>query len=98
MGLHSLLHVHSQPSSFPWTFSTAKPTMTDKVKDHLSTLSPFTAPPAPVVQQQPSIQSPLVQEGMQLTSTLRKRRLKMNKHKHKKLRKRTRALRKRLGK
>ncbi|ORZ12726.1 hypothetical protein BCR42DRAFT_419844 [Absidia repens] len=88
---------HSQPTSFPWTFSTAKTTVTDKVKDHLSTLRPFNAPPAPALRQ-PSTQSPLVEEGMQLTSTLRKRRLKMNKHKHKKLRKRTRALRKRLGK
>ncbi|KAJ1965064.1 hypothetical protein GGI12_001015 [Dipsacomyces acuminosporus] len=34
----------------------------------------------------------------QMTSVLRKRKTKMNKHKHRKLRKRTRALRKRLGK
>ena len=33
-----------------------------------------------------------------LTSVLRKRKKKMNKHKHRKLRKRTKALRKRLGK
>ncbi|KAF8921704.1 hypothetical protein BGZ58_003992, partial [Dissophora ornata] len=37
-------------------------------------------------------------EGMQMTSVLRKRRIKMRKHKYKKLRKRTRALRKKLGK
>ncbi|KAG0204775.1 hypothetical protein BGX28_003392 [Mortierella sp. GBA30] len=35
---------------------------------------------------------------MHLTSVLRKRRIKMRKHKYKKLRKRTRALRKKLGK
>ncbi|KAI8335931.1 hypothetical protein BC941DRAFT_453655 [Chlamydoabsidia padenii] len=85
--------LHSQPS-FPWTTSQGK--VTDKVTEHLSTLRPFSAPPAPIVQR--PIESPLVEEGMQLTSVLRKRRLKMNKHKHKKLRKRTRALRKRLGK
>ncbi|CAO3677885.1 unnamed protein product [Umbelopsis ramanniana] len=37
-------------------------------------------------------------EAMHVTSVLRKRKLKMNKHKHKKLMKRTRALRKRIGK
>ncbi|KAK9765989.1 hypothetical protein K7432_005250 [Basidiobolus ranarum] len=37
-------------------------------------------------------------ETMLMTSILRKRKLKMNKHKYKKLRKNTRALRKRLGK
>ncbi|KAJ2365888.1 hypothetical protein H4S02_010584 [Coemansia sp. RSA 2611] len=37
-------------------------------------------------------------ESYQLTSVKRKRATKMNKHKHRKLRKRTRALRKRLGK
>ncbi|KAF9181347.1 hypothetical protein BGZ50_005587 [Haplosporangium sp. Z 11] len=36
--------------------------------------------------------------AMHLTSVLRKRRIKMRKHKYKKLRKRTRALRKKLGK
>ena len=35
---------------------------------------------------------------MHMTSVLRKRRIKMKKHKYKKLRKRTRALRKKLGK
>ncbi|KAG0372432.1 hypothetical protein BGX24_000258 [Mortierella sp. AD032] len=35
---------------------------------------------------------------MHMTSVLRKRRIKMRKHKYKKLRKRTRALRKKLGK
>ncbi|ORX91293.1 hypothetical protein K493DRAFT_339441 [Basidiobolus meristosporus CBS 931.73] len=37
-------------------------------------------------------------ETLLMTSILRKRKLKMNKHKYKKLRKNTRALRKRLGK
>ncbi|KAK9763568.1 hypothetical protein K7432_009635 [Basidiobolus ranarum] len=37
-------------------------------------------------------------ETIMMTSILRKRKLKMNKHKYKKLRKNTRALRKRLGK
>ncbi|CAO3699354.1 hypothetical protein G6F70_000007 [Rhizopus microsporus] len=65
------------------------------ISDYVSRLRPFSAPPAP----QP-ITTPLtgVEEQLELTSVLRKRRLKMNKHKHKKLRKRTRALRKRLGK
>ncbi|KAG0324362.1 hypothetical protein BGZ99_001928 [Dissophora globulifera] len=36
--------------------------------------------------------------AMHMTSVLRKRRIKMRKHKYKKLRKRTRALRKKLGK
>ncbi|PIA13098.1 hypothetical protein COEREDRAFT_83725 [Coemansia reversa NRRL 1564] len=39
-----------------------------------------------------------VDGGLQMSSVLRKRKTKMNKHKHRKLRKRTRALRKRLGK
>ncbi|KAI9033794.1 hypothetical protein CLU79DRAFT_830163 [Phycomyces nitens] len=56
------------------------------LSEQLSRLRPFSPPPAPVV------------ETFELTSVLRKRRLKMNKHKHKKLLKRTRALRKRLGK
>ncbi|KAI8093340.1 uncharacterized protein BX664DRAFT_329474 [Halteromyces radiatus] len=84
-----------QPLVFP-LHSQVKTTVRDKVAEHLATCRPFSAPPAPALQQ--PIRSPLVEEGMQLTSTLRKRRLKMNKHKHKKLRKRTRALRKRLGK
>ncbi|RUS22582.1 hypothetical protein BC937DRAFT_88369 [Endogone sp. FLAS-F59071] len=37
-------------------------------------------------------------EGLHATSVLRKRKLKMNKHKHNKLRKRTKALRKKIGK
>ncbi len=36
--------------------------------------------------------------AMHMTSVLRKRKIKMRKHKYKKLRKRTRALRKKLGK
>jgi Mitochondrial domain of unknown function (DUF1713) len=46
------------------------------------------------------IQEKMKQEdqAMHATSVLRKRKLKMNKHKHKKLMKRTRALRKRIGK
>ncbi|CAO3599898.1 unnamed protein product [Absidia cylindrospora] len=92
--------VNSQPTTtaavLPWN-ATAKPmVVNDSLTAHVATLRPFSVPPAPTLQQ--PIQSPLVEEGMQLTSTLRKRRLKMNKHKHKKLRKRTRALRKRLGK
>ncbi|KAF9146843.1 hypothetical protein BG015_011484 [Linnemannia schmuckeri] len=48
-----------------------------------------------------SILDPVLQDGsnaMHMTSVLRKRRIKMRKHKYKKLRKRTRALRKKLGK
>jgi hypothetical protein len=52
---------------------------------YMATLKPFQAPAAP-------------QPTMHATSVLRKRKLKMNKHKHKKLMKRTRALRKRIGK
>ncbi|CAO3681107.1 unnamed protein product [Rhizopus stolonifer] len=65
------------------------------ISHYVSRLSPFSAPPAPQPLSTPFTQ---VQETFELTSVLRKRRLKMNKHKHKKLRKRTRALRKRLGK
>ncbi|KAI8647363.1 hypothetical protein BD408DRAFT_408437 [Parasitella parasitica] len=68
------------------------------VSDHVSRIRPFSIPAPP----QPSITQPTssnkVVEELELTSVLRKRRLKMNKHKHKKLRKRTRALRKKLGK
>ncbi|ORZ24544.1 hypothetical protein BCR42DRAFT_432420 [Absidia repens] len=91
--------MHAQPTTapvLPWN-ATVKPTVVnDSLTAYFATLRPFSAPPSPTLQQ--PIPSPLVEEGMQLTSTLRKRRLKMNKHKHKKLRKRTRALRKRLGK
>jgi hypothetical protein len=48
-----------------------------------------------------SILDPMLQDEsnvMHMTSVLRKRRIKMRKHKYKKLRKRTRALRKKLGK
>ncbi|KAG0274940.1 hypothetical protein BGZ96_004009 [Linnemannia gamsii] len=48
-----------------------------------------------------SILDPMLQDestAMHMTSVLRKRRIKMRKHKYKKLRKRTRALRKKLGK
>lgn len=48
-----------------------------------------------------SILDPMLQNEsnvMHMTSVLRKRRIKMRKHKYKKLRKRTRALRKKLGK
>ncbi|KAG0087827.1 hypothetical protein BGZ92_006937 [Podila epicladia] len=50
--------------------------------------------------QEKSIMDPLMDETnvMHMTSVLRKRRIKMRKHKYKKLRKRTRALRKKLGK
>ncbi|KAI7894078.1 uncharacterized protein EV154DRAFT_499311 [Mucor mucedo] len=69
-------------------------TSTASVLDHISRLRPFNAPAVP----QPTMTTPLVVEELELTSVLRKRRLKMNKHKHKKLMKRTRALRKKLGK
>jgi len=36
--------------------------------------------------------------GLALSSVVKKRRMKMNKHKHRKLRKKTRFLRKKLGK
>ncbi|KAG1147486.1 hypothetical protein G6F37_004071 [Rhizopus arrhizus] len=68
---------------------------TATISEYVSRLRPFSAPPAPQPTTSPLTQ---VQEQFELTSVLRKRRLKMNKHKHKKLRKRTRALRKRLGK
>ncbi|KAI9231274.1 MAG: hypothetical protein BYD32DRAFT_467311 [Podila humilis] len=50
--------------------------------------------------QEKSIVDPLMDETnvMHMTSVLRKRKIKMRKHKYKKLRKRTRALRKKLGK
>ncbi|KAI8076467.1 uncharacterized protein B0P05DRAFT_588124 [Gilbertella persicaria] len=65
------------------------------VSDYVSRLRPFTVPAPP----QPTMTTPTkATEALELTSVLRKRRLKMNKHKHKKLRKRTRALRKKLGK
>ncbi|KAG0345268.1 hypothetical protein BG004_003822 [Podila humilis] len=52
------------------------------------------------IQQQKIIVDPLMDESnvMHMTSVLRKRKIKMRKHKYKKLRKRTRALRKKLGK
>ncbi|CAO3613692.1 unnamed protein product [Mucor hiemalis] len=67
---------------------------TASVSEYISRLRPFNAPAVP----QPTMSTPKVVEELELTSVLRKRRLKMNKHKHKKLRKRTRALRKKLGK
>ncbi|KAI8983875.1 hypothetical protein BDB01DRAFT_896989 [Pilobolus umbonatus] len=66
------------------------------VSEYVSSLRPFNMPPPPT--QPVNIPVSGVIEEMSLTSVLRKRRLKMNKHKHKKLRKRTRALRKKLGK
>ncbi|KAI8886700.1 hypothetical protein K501DRAFT_283620 [Backusella circina FSU 941] len=68
------------------------------VSEYVSRLRPFSAPPAPAQQPLTTPTVGRVTEELELTSVLRKRRLKMNKHKHKKLRKRTRALRKRLGK
>ncbi|KAI9261860.1 hypothetical protein EDC94DRAFT_609081 [Helicostylum pulchrum] len=70
---------------------------TASVSQYISRLRPFNAPSVP----QPNMTTPPVNkvvEELELTSVLRKRRLKMNKHKHKKLMKRTRALRKKLGK
>ncbi|KAF9190940.1 hypothetical protein BGZ51_001913 [Haplosporangium sp. Z 767] len=60
----------------------------------------------PMIQQQSGQQRPIqsimdqLEESneMHMTSVLRKRKIKMRKHKYKKLRKRTRALRKKLGK
>ncbi|KAI9486362.1 MAG: hypothetical protein EXX96DRAFT_548762 [Benjaminiella poitrasii] len=73
-----------------------EPVSVAKVSEYVSRLQPFTVPAPP---QQPMISpSKQIVETLELTSVLRKRRLKMNKHKHKKLRKRTRALRKKLGK
>ncbi|RKP11779.1 hypothetical protein BJ684DRAFT_21644 [Piptocephalis cylindrospora] len=57
------------------------------LKDLASRVSSIPPPPS----------SPSAPE-IQATSVLRKRKLKMNKHKYKKLRKRTRALRRKLGK
>jgi hypothetical protein len=68
------------------------------VSEYVSRLRPFSALPAPSQQPLTTPTTGKVIEELELTSVLRKRRLKMNKHKHKKLRKRTRALRKRLGK
>ncbi|KAI8973529.1 hypothetical protein BDF20DRAFT_837466 [Mycotypha africana] len=71
------------------------------VSEYVSRLRPFNppAPPQPVTITPLSIPSATKPtEEMHLISTLRRRRLKMNKHKYKKLRKRTRALRRKLGK
>ncbi|KAG2172589.1 hypothetical protein INT44_002604 [Umbelopsis vinacea] len=62
-----------------------QPIKVSSLTQYMATLKPFQAPAAP-------------QPTMHATSVLRKRKLKMNKHKHKKLMKRTRALRKRIGK
>ncbi|KAI7871552.1 hypothetical protein BDF14DRAFT_1878405 [Spinellus fusiger] len=94
----------STPSDAPFmSFMPLKPDVCWMDKHALSVLThkPFLAPPpsSPAKSQslsQTPTETPT--ETLQLTSVLRKRRLKMNKHKHKKLRKRTRALRKRLGK
>ncbi|KAL1936369.1 hypothetical protein VTP01DRAFT_503 [Rhizomucor pusillus] len=77
-------------TGLPFTFSThiVERHASPSVSEYMAKLRPFSAPPAPSADN----------GGMQLTSILRKRRLKMNKHKHKKLRKRTRALRRKLGK
>ncbi|KAJ2958301.1 hypothetical protein NQZ79_g6105 [Umbelopsis isabellina] len=56
---------------------------------YMAALKPFHPPTVPSTPSKPT---------MHATSVLRKRKLKMNKHKHKKLMKRTRALRKRIGK
>ncbi|KAG2184397.1 hypothetical protein INT43_000306 [Umbelopsis isabellina] len=59
------------------------------ITQYMAALKPFHPPTVPSTPSQPT---------MHATSVLRKRKLKMNKHKHKKLMKRTRALRKRIGK
>ncbi|KAI8378103.1 hypothetical protein EDC96DRAFT_215387 [Choanephora cucurbitarum] len=75
--------------------SSTQPASVASVSEYVSRLRPFNVPAAP----QPTMTTPTkTAETLELTSVLRKRRLKMNKHKHKKLRKRTRALRKKLGK
>ncbi|KAI9310138.1 hypothetical protein BX666DRAFT_2011290 [Dichotomocladium elegans] len=81
----------------PFMFSKQMPEkhVSPMVTEYLAHLRPFSAPPAPMTC---PTSTTIAEEGFQMTSVLRKRRLKMNKHKHKKLRKRTRALRKRLGK
>ncbi|KAG0254338.1 hypothetical protein BGZ95_006071 [Linnemannia exigua] len=64
----------------------------------MSTIDGPLAPAAPATSIQ-SIMDELDDTNvMHMTSVLRKRRIKMRKHKYKKLRKRTRALRKKLGK
>lgn len=70
----------------PATVSIHQKLATLSSKEDKSTLSPFT----PLSSSTPT--------SYHLTSVKRKRRLKMNKHKLKKLRKKQRALRKRLGK
>ncbi|CAO3666778.1 unnamed protein product [Umbelopsis ramanniana] len=78
----------AMPSVTTMPLSFATPAQAIKVSpltQYMATLKPFQAPAAP-------------QPTMHATSVLRKRKLKMNKHKHKKLMKRTRALRKRIGK
>ncbi|KAG2222492.1 hypothetical protein INT45_012806 [Circinella minor] len=90
------------PSALPFMFSKQVPEapVSQIVTEYLSQMRPFSAPPAPMQQRitTPTTTNELNEGTMYMTSILRKRRLKMNKHKHKKLRKRTRALRKRLGK
>ncbi|KAI9247142.1 hypothetical protein BDA99DRAFT_609352 [Phascolomyces articulosus] len=90
------------PSGLPFMFSKQVPEapVSQIVTEYLSQMRPFSAPPAPMQQRitTPTTTESLNEGTMYMTSILRKRRLKMNKHKHKKLRKRTRALRKRLGK
>ncbi|CAM0142245.1 hypothetical protein VKS41_002273 [Umbelopsis sp. WA50703] len=60
------------------------------ITQYMATLKPFHPPTVP--------STPSSRPTLYATSVLRKRKLKMNKHKHKKLMKRTRALRKRIGK
>lgn len=99
--LHNCKYTHLYQMPFytcTHTVNIAKNTMSvASVSEHVSRIRPFSVPAPP----QPSVSQPTsskVVEELELTSVLRKRRLKMNKHKHKKLRKRTRALRKKLGK
>ncbi|KAH8548417.1 hypothetical protein BGW37DRAFT_507083 [Umbelopsis sp. PMI_123] len=84
----STASANTMPSvtTYPLTFAApAQPIKASPLSQYMTTLKPFQVPAAP-------------QPTMHATSVLRKRKLKMNKHKHKKLMKRTRALRKRIGK
>ncbi|KAI9273620.1 hypothetical protein BY458DRAFT_586223 [Sporodiniella umbellata] len=84
----TLPHLPNNTQPFQYLSHHVNEAQSNSIAHYVSRLSPFSAP---------SVPQPVV-ETFELTSVLRKRRLKMNKHKHKKLRKRTRALRKRLGK
>ncbi|GAB5588861.1 hypothetical protein Unana1_03761 [Umbelopsis nana] len=87
----ALPSAHAIPPTSMLQFASPAPASpaTCSITQYMAGLKPFHPPTAPSVAPQPT---------MHATSVLRKRKLKMNKHKHKKLMKRTRALRKRIGK